>query len=110
MRVMFHNIPFCRSYLISNGIKTYDSGYDFCASKGMGLAVWDTPEKYEDMKYMATTVKQQDLYTALSNDNAQECDTSTNPNDCDGKLVWRQTRGGSCELFSAFSGFSGYAG
>ena len=94
--------------MISNGVKTYDSGYSFCASKGMRLAVWNTAELYEDMKYMATTVKQDNLYTALSNKFEQDCDTRTQPSDCDGKLVWRQTKGGPCEIFNAFSGFNGY--
>ena len=93
--------------MISNGVKTYDSGYSFCASKGMELAVWNTAEAYEDMKYMATTVKRADLFTALSNENEHDCNTTNQQNDCDGKLVWRQTKDGPCELFTAYSGFTG---
>ena len=98
-----------RIYLISNGVKSYNDGSRFCASKGMGLAVWNTAQLYEDMKYMASTVKRADLFTALTNENREICDTgnSQSHNDCDGKLVWRQTADGPCELFNAYHGFQG---
>ena len=108
INVLSSNMHFGRTYLISNGAQTYDSGNNFCAGKGMGLAVWNTAELYEDLKYMATTVKQEDLFTALSNENQRNCNTTNQQTDCDGKLVWRQTKNGPCELFNAHSGFTGY--
>ena len=72
--------------------------------------MWNTAELYEDIKYLATTVKQENLFTALINENKETCDTATPQpkDDCDGKLVWRQTKDGPCEHFNAPPGFTGY--
>ena len=74
--------------------------YDYCANHTLGLAMWNTPELYEDIKYLAVTSVDADLYTALNNANHESCSWRDG---CHGKLLWRQTKTGYCDLFEANS-------
>ena len=78
--------------------------YDYCANHTLGLAMWDTPESYEDVKYLAdhASVKA-DFYTALNNANNEACNGRDK---CDGKLLWRQTKTGYCDVFQANTAFN----
>ena len=76
--------------------------YDYCANHTLGLAMWDTPESYEDIKYLADTSVNADLYTALNNDNHDTCSSRAQ---CDGKLLWRQTKTGFCDTFRENAAF-----
>ena len=94
-----YNIKFVflplRPYTVSTTLKTYCEAYDFCESKGLGLAIWDTAELYEDIKYLAGALNNH-IYTALNNGNGQECDDKAS---CSGKLLWRQEKNGPCRVF-----------
>ena len=87
--------------MISNNDLTNCDAYDFCANHTLGLAMWDTPESYEDIKYLADII-QADFYTALNNANHELCNTRDK---CDGKLLWRQTKTGYCDVFQADAAF-----
>ena len=88
-----------RSYLVST---TYEDGedeaYDFCNDRGLGLAVWKSAEAYEDVKYIASH-NGAEVYTALNNENEEDCNTDDGKTQCDGKLIWRQNKCGPYELF-----------
>ena len=90
-----------RSYKVSTNLKTYSEAFDFCESKGLGLAMWDTAELYEDMKLLAEALKGH-IYTALNNGNEQECNDKGS---CSGALLWRQEKNGPCSVFQEVSGF-----
>ena len=70
-----------------------DEHYNYCESRDLGLAIWDTAELYEDIKYLATTAIGENLYTALDDLDVSKCFGTTS--DCDGELIWRQTRTGT---------------
>ena len=54
-------------------------------ARGLGLAIWRSEAKYEDMMYISYRVTGgvKGLYTALNNDNGHDCRGS----DCGGDLV-----------------------
>ena len=74
--------------------------YTFCENRGLGLAIWDSSEAYEDLKYLSTTAVKSDLWTALTNEDNRNCYDQF---DCDNKLLWRQTKTGPVESFQANS-------
>ena len=86
----------------------HDEAYNFCNDRGLGLAVWKSPEAYEDIKYIAKHCpfeKDATVYTALNNENEEACNTDHHgKTDCDGKLIWRQNKCGPYELFEANPG------
>ena len=86
---------------MSTSPKTYCEAYDFCEGKGLGLAIWDTAELYEDMKHLSDALNGY-LYTALNNGNEQECSDKA---ECSGRLLWRQEKSGPCKAFQEVSGF-----
>ena len=110
----FHNIIqnnhiLCRSYLASNAADKrsviYDDAYNFCNDRGLGLAVWKSAEAYEDIKYMTkSNLNKAEVYTALNNENEEDCNTDDGNTDCDGKLIWRQNKCGPYEFFKADPG------
>ena len=101
----------CRTYLISNSHKRsghFDDGYDFCNDRNLGLAVWKSGEAYEDIEYLSYYYANgEELYTALNNENNEECNTDNGNTDCDGKLIWRQTKCGPYEPFERDPGHVG---
>ena len=70
--------------------------YTYCHDMDMGLAMWDTADSYEDIKYLSTTGVQADLWTALGNEDGNTCGSAW---DCDNDLMWRQTQTGPREYF-----------
>ena len=104
---MLSPVVCCRLYIVGSNKKDYDGASDFCkqvkvgSNKNFGLAIWNTSELYEDIKYLAI-LRGKDLYTALNNENGETCH---NRQDCSGKLVWRQTKDGPMQYFQATSGF-----
>ena len=93
-----------RSYEVSSMAMNKSEAYDFCEAQGLGLAIWDNAESYEDMKYLGKMLH--NLYntvshdTSLDNENKEVCNTNLNQS-CDGKLIWRQTKNGPCQMFQA---------
>ena len=77
--------------------------YTFCDNRGLGLAMWDTADSYEDLKYLATTVIKADLWTALNNEGNAICSDKI---DCDSNLIWRQTTTTPGEYFQASSAYN----
>ena len=79
----------------------YSGARDFCESQhSPGLAVWDTEEKYLDLKFIVGREgRDKEAFTALYNEGAiAVCNSSL---ECDGKLVnlrrtkmYRTTQGG----------------
>ena len=95
----------CRAYHISDNTRTIPEAYTYCQDLDLGLAMWDDAESYEDMKYLSTTAAQADLYTALNNDENEDCN---NQGDCDNKLMWRQTQAGPREYFQRNAAYHTY--
>ena len=81
--------------------------YAWCESRGLGLAMWNSAESYEDVSFI-THSEHEDFYTALNNENGEDCETKHNQQDCDGELVWRQTQNGHSCSFHADQGFTEY--
>ena len=75
-----------RSYKISNTKpNTWALARVFCQDIGLGLAMWDTAESYDDMMDISASNAVSDgMWTALTNTNSESCDGA---NACDGKLV-----------------------
>ena len=91
-----------RSYTVSKITKVNNAAYNFCNDHNQGLAVWKGAEEYEDIKFLANSVAQTEVFTALNNENGVDCNTENNgPGHCDGKLVWRQNQNGPSELLHA---------
>ena len=106
-KIKFQNVFCHRPYTVSDMSMYKNVGYDFCEAKGLGLALWSDHESYEDMKYLGILMYNHSgitsFDTALNNENQQSCDTNLNQS-CDGKLIWRQTKNGPCEIFQAHAG------
>ena len=99
----------CRAYHISDNTRTIDEAYTYCQDLDLGLAMWDDAESYEDMKYLSTTAAQADLYTALNNDEKEDCNGCTYTYcRCDNKLIWRQTQTGPREYFQRNAAYNTY--
>ena len=49
-----------RTYHVSDAALSMSNGdaYTFCEDQDRGLAMWDTADSYEDMKYLSTTALQ----------------------------------------------------
>ena len=86
---------------MSTSPKSYCEAYDFCESQGLGLAIWDTAELYEDMKNLSGALNGH-IFTALNNANEQECNDKGS---CSGMLLWRQEKNGPCKVFQEDPGF-----
>ena len=69
--------------------------------------MWNSAELYEDIQHI-TSSHDEDFYTALNNDNWVSCNTKTQHNDCDDKLMWKQRRNGHSCYFQAYPGFTKY--
>ena len=85
---------------------TEDEAYNFCDDHDLGLAVWKTAEAYEDIKYIASNSPhgKGEVYTALNNENEEDCNTDHGNDNCDGKLIWRQNKCGPYELYKGDPG------
>ena len=75
---------------------------EYCEDLDLGLAVWRTEEEYQDMRFLMETLGES-LFTALSNRHRMDCDSVE---DCDGRLVWKQTPGGPDEYFQRISAYT----
>ena len=78
-----------RSYTIlthdGRPASSWSKAMEFCEHVGLGLAMWNTPQSYADMKDISNSNNvETGLWTALTNTNGQDCDGA---NDCNGKLV-----------------------
>ena len=82
---------------------TWQNARTLCENLGLGLAMWDTAQSYEDIKYLATVSLQSDLWTALTNEDDENCNDKDS---CDNKLLWRQTLSGPGEYFQANSAYN----
>ena len=96
-----------RYYVVSNDAMERDEAYTWCEKEGLGLAMWNSAELYEDIQHI-TSSHDEDFYTALNNDNWVSCNTKTQHNDCDDKLMWKQRRNGHSCYFQAYPGFTKY--
>ena len=78
-----------RSYKVSRWqFDSWDKAMNFCQNLGLGLAIWDTTETYDDMKSISSkSALSWGMWTALGNTMSQSCDGA---NACDGKLVRRK--------------------
>ena len=68
----------------------------------MGLAMWHTAHRYEDIKYLASKANSA-LWTALTNVDNQYCNGKDN---CHGKLVWQQVENGAEEYFETHTAYN----
>ena len=91
-----------RPYKVSIYKKRHHDALAYCESKGLGLAVWRTEEKYQDMRLLAETLGET-LFTALHNSLRRDCHSVEA---CDSQLVWRQTSGGPEEYFQRKSAYT----
>ena len=100
-------MSYLRPYHVSPAkLKTrHNYHYTYCQNLGLGLAMWDTAETYEDLKYLSTTAIGEGLLTALDDPDNSKCDGKW---DCDGKLVWRQTQTGPRAYFQANTAYNEY--
>ena len=89
----------------TTGCNNSVTAHSYCEGLGLGLAMWDTAQSYEDIKYLATVALQADFWTALTNEDDENCNDKDS---CDNKLLWRQTLGGTGEYFQANSAFNRY--
>ena len=89
----------------TSGCSNAATAHSYCEGLGLGLAMWDTAQSYEDIKYLATVSLQSDLWTALTNEDDKNCNDKDS---CDNKLLWRQTQGGPGEYFQANSAYNRY--
>ena len=55
MRYFLTRFLFSRQYRVSDVKMTWDQGFDFCDSVGMGLALWNTDTAYTDLKWVSIT-------------------------------------------------------
>ena len=81
------------------------TAFSYCEDLGLGLAMWDTAQSYEDLKYLATTAIKSDLWTALTNEDDVNC---TDQSSCDNALLWRQSQTGPGEYFQGNSAYNKY--
>ena len=79
----------CRSYKVSKWhFDSWDKAKNFCQKLGLGLAIWDTADTYDDMKRISSKSDiTKGMWTALGNTMSQSCDGA---NACNGKLVRRR--------------------
>ena len=77
-----------RSYSVSKDEKdSWQDAMTFCDNLGLGLAMWDTTDSYDDLKEITDSSSYSNqmfdkpAWTALNNANLEQCDG------CSGKLV-----------------------
>ena len=77
--------------------------YTYCNSVGLGLAIWNDADSYDDIKHIASSIGDASgVYTALNNADGHDCALKA---DCDAKLIFRQTADGPREYFQRSPAF-----
>ena len=58
--MLYGPMHYFRTYQVSDAALSMSNGdaYTFCEDQDRGLAMWDTADSYEDMKYLSTTALQ----------------------------------------------------
>ncbi len=72
-----------RSYVLPDDKKKWSDARQWCTDASLGLAMWDTADAYEDIKFIAGDINQK-VYTALWNPLKNKCSSKSA---CDTKLV-----------------------